>query len=76
MLISPTGFMSVTSMTGNSCAPLLFLVVLSVTVCRDGNSYAQDSHPVFRDTNDSARTKLNEDWQAMPELHRHSGQAQ
>ena len=35
MLISPTGFMSVTSMTGNSCAPLLFLVVLSVTVCRD-----------------------------------------
>jgi hypothetical protein len=24
----------------------------------------------------TALTKLNEDWQGMPELHRHSGQAQ
>ena len=76
MLISPTGFMSVTSTTVNSWASLVFLVALEQTVYRDGDSYAQDSHPVFRDTNNSARTKLNGDWQAMPELHHHSGQAQ
>ena len=72
MLISPTGFMSVTSTTVNSCASLVFLVVLK---CRDGDSYAQDSHPVFRNTNDSTRTKLNGDWQVMPKHRRHSGRA-
>jgi hypothetical protein len=41
-----------------------------------GDSQLQDFHPVLRDTNDSARTKLHGDWQAMPELHRHSCQAQ
>ena len=61
-------------MTVDSCAPLRFLVVFKA-VCRDGDSCAQNSHPVFRDSND-ARTKLNGDWQALPELHQHSGQAQ
>jgi hypothetical protein len=45
-------------------------------VCKDIDAHAQYFYPIFKDRNGSARTKLNGDWQAMPELRCHSCQAQ
>jgi hypothetical protein len=44
-------------------------------VCKDIDSHAQYFYPIFKDRSGSARTKLSGDWQAMPELRRHSCQA-
>jgi hypothetical protein len=48
----------------------------NVTISGNFFSAIATRHPVLKEQNDSIRTKLNGDWQAMPELHRHSFQAQ
>jgi hypothetical protein len=44
-------------------------------VCKGIDSHAQYFYPIFKDRSGNAQPRLNGDWQAMPELRRHSCQA-